>query len=140
MAPKSKKGLRRTPLHDAAIDGNEQEIRKLLRAGAEPSSRDESGWTPLHFAAQEHATGAVRALLEAGAEVDAMDEHGNTPLLRATFVSCGRGDVIQLLRQAGADAWRANASGVSPASLARTIANYPVAQHFADLPPSGPAA
>ena len=135
-----KPDLHRTPLHDAAIDGDEQEVRRLLSAGAKPNTPDRSGWTPLHFAAQEHAAGAVRALLEAGAEVDPVDAYGNTPLWRATFGSRGRGEVIQLLREAGADPWRANASGVSPVSLARTIANYPVAQHFADLPPARPAA
>ena len=132
--------LHRTPLHEAAIDGDEHEVRRLLRSGAEPNTRDRNGWTPLHFAAQEHSPGAVRALLEAGAEVDPVDDHGNTPLWRATFGSRGRGEVIQLLRQAGANPWRANASGVSPVSLARTIANYPVAQYFADLDTTGPAA
>ena len=135
-----KADLHRTPLHEAAIDGDEQEVRKLLRAGAELNASDRSGWTPLHFAAQEHAVGVVRALLEAGADVDPVDEYGNTPLWRATFNSRGRGEVIELLRRAGADPWYPNASGVSPVSLARTIANYPVGQHFADLPPVEPAA
>jgi hypothetical protein len=42
--------------------------------------------------------------------------------------------VIESLRRAAADPYAANSSGVTPLSLARTIANYNVAQFFADLP------
>jgi hypothetical protein len=61
------------------------------------------------------------------------DSLGNTPLWRATFESRGRGEVIRLLRAAGADPWHANRSGVSPVALARAISNYDVAQFYADL-------
>ncbi len=130
----------RAPLLEAAIDGDDARVRELLRSGADPNMRDESQWTPLHFGAQDQALGVVLALLEAGAEVDPPDDHGNTPLWRATFTSRGNGQVIGALREAGENPWRTNSRGISPVALARTIANFPVAQHFADLPPTPPAA
>ncbi len=124
----------RTPLHRAAIEGNGDEARRLLVAGNDPDACDDDGWTPLHFAAQGWHVPVAEALLAAGAQVDARDSYGNTPLWRATFSSKGRGDLIALLRAHGADPNLENDSGVSPLGLARTIANFDVAQHFADLP------
>jgi hypothetical protein len=49
------------------------------------------------------------------------------------FNSRGRGELIALLRQRGADASSTNKFGVSPVSLARTIANYDVARFVNDL-------
>lgn len=43
------------------------------------------------------------------------------------------GEMIALLRRAGADPLRENHHGVSPLSLARDIGNYDVAQFFSDL-------
>jgi hypothetical protein len=125
----------RTPVHYAALNGDSAEVARLLAGGADPSAADDQGWTPLHFAAQgRHAT-VARALLVAGANVDARDSHGNTPLSNAVFNCDGvRGDLIALLRSHGADPHAENKHGVSPASLARTIANCDVAQFFKDLP------
>lgn len=124
----------RSPIHTAIIDGDLARATRLLAEGASPSSPDDNGWTPLHFAAQGMRADLARLLLEAGAEVDATDSHGNTPLAKAVFNSKGQGDLILLLRAHGADPTRANRHGVSPLSLARTIANYDVAQFFSGLP------
>lgn len=126
-------GYGRTPLHYAARDGRTEAVRDLLARGLNPSAADDDRWTPMHFAAQAYAPEVVELLLGAGATVDMEDSHGNTPLWRATFESRGRGEVIRLLRAAGADPWRANRSGVSPVSLARTISNNAVAQFYSDL-------
>lgn len=56
------------------------------------------------------------------------------PLWVAVFNSKGRGELIGLLRAHGADPLHANASGQGPVGLARLIANYDVAQYFADVP------
>jgi ankyrin repeat protein len=89
---------------------------------------------PLHFAAQEESLRVAALLLEQGADVDAEDRSGNTPLSNAVFNSRGRGDMIQLLRAHGADPMKRNHYGQTPVSLARLIANYPVARWFEDLP------
>jgi ankyrin repeat protein len=123
----------RTPLHYAAAAGEEIRVEELLRGAADPNAQDDNGWTALHFAAQATSSSCVRALLEAGARIDLRDSHGNTPLWRAVFDSRGDGTIINLLRGAGADPRAANARGVSPVKLARTIGNYDVAQFFADV-------
>jgi len=123
----------RTPLHYAAAEGDAARVQDLLRAGANPNAQDDNSWSPLHFAAQAVSTAAVAALIEAGADVDALDRFGNTPLFRAVFCSKDEGGVIQLLRASGADPRLSNIRGVSPLNLARTIANFDLAQFFADL-------
>lgn len=103
-----------------------------LSAGADVNLHDKYGWTALHFAAQRCDVSKAAALLENGAIVDVEDEHGNTPLSTATFESRGRGEMIQLLLNAGADPNRANKHGQTPVGLAKLIANYDVAQFFPD--------
>jgi len=124
----------RTELHDAAIEGDGPRCRQLLAENTNPNVVDTLGWTPLHYAAQRQAIEVVDALLAAGATVDALDKHGNSPLGNAVFSSHGNGLVIERLRAAGADPYLANLHGVSPIRLARTIANFDVAQFFEDLP------
>ncbi|MGW3447333.1 ankyrin repeat domain-containing protein [Streptomyces sp. NPDC001076] len=123
----------RTPLHAAALRGDLTEVERLIGVGADPSAADSNGFTPLHLAAQEGHAGAAEALLNAGAEVDRRNRFGNTALFVAVFNSRGRGDVISLLRERGADPMAENASGQTPLGLARLIANFDVAQYFADL-------
>ncbi|MFE3032898.1 ankyrin repeat domain-containing protein [Streptomyces canus] len=123
----------RTPLHAAALRGDLAEVGQLIAAGADPSAADNNGFTPLHLAAQEGHAGAANALLDAGAEVDRRNRFGNTALFVAVFNSRGRGDIISLLRERGADPMAENASGQTPLGLAGLIANFDVAQYFADL-------
>jgi ankyrin repeat protein len=124
----------RTPLHYAALDGDEGLVRQLVASGMDVNAPDDSGRTPLHFAAQSNAVTVTAVLLKAGASVDARDSHGNTPLSAAVFNSRGNGEVIKILRAYGADPYGKNDHGVSPLSLSRTIAKFDVRQFFRDLP------
>ena len=123
----------RSALHYAALEGHAERVRELIKAGADVTHPDHRGMTPLHFAAQEQHAEVAKALLDAGAPVDTNDEHGNTPLWKAVFSCRGEGQLITLLRAAGADPNRANQHGTSPLDLARRIGNYDVTQYFADL-------
>jgi ankyrin repeat protein len=124
----------RTPLHYAVADRDAERVRALLAEGADPAATDDDGWTPLHFAAQENAAEVAGLLLDAGAPVNARDVNGNSPLHNAVFNSQGCGDLIDLLRARGADPYATNNYGISPISLARSIANFDVRQFFQDLP------
>jgi ankyrin repeat protein len=124
----------RTPLHYAALDGDAERVRKLLASGLTSDAADDNGWTPLHFAAQSNAAAVTDLLLKAGASVEMRDAHGNTPLFTAVFNSRGKGEIVQLLRNCGADPYAQNNHGVSPLSLARTIDNFDVRRFFDDLP------
>jgi ankyrin repeat protein len=124
----------RTDLHYAALANDLPALEARLVAGDDPNAADGDGFTPLHFAAQERALEAARVLLEHGADVDPANTYGNTPLFAAVFNSRGDGSVIGLLRTRGADPARKNRSGQTPVGLARSIADYDVAQFFSDLP------
>ena len=112
---------------------NVSELARLLAEGTNVNAQDDKGWTPLHFAAQVSSPECVAQLLRVGADTSLQDSFGNTALFRAVFASNGNGAVIQLLRQAGADPLSKNSRGVSPISLARSIANYDIAQFFSDI-------
>jgi len=120
----------RNALMHAVLGGHGDAVCFLLQSGCDPDGRDRLGYTALHFAAQDYLLDMVELLLEKGATVDVTDEHGNTPLFKATFYSRGRGEVIRLLINAGADQHLENHYGVSPLVLAESIANYSVLKWF----------
>jgi ankyrin repeat protein len=93
----------RSALHTAAFRGDAAEVSRLLALGFAPDLPDHQGFTPLHLAAQEWHEDAARVLLDGGANVDPKNKFGNTPLFVAVFNSKGRGELISLLRDRGAD-------------------------------------
>lgn len=123
----------RSELHAAAAANDVETARALLDAGFDANLHDRQGFTPLHLAAQEWALEVASLLLQQGAEVDSLNMYGNTPLFVATGASRGRGELIALLRQYGADPLKENTSGQTPVGFARLIGNYDVAQFFNDV-------
>lgn len=73
-------------------------IQTLLEAGADPNGP--SRLRPLVAAAERQNAEAMQLLLAGGADPNLADEDGATPLQTAT--TSRRGDLVQLLRQAGA--------------------------------------
>lgn len=120
----------RTPLIQAIIDNKVEIASLLINRGADVNIQDSKGYTALHYASQNYSLECCKLLLGNNASVDIVDEHGNTPLFRATFNSRGRGEVIELLIQYGANKDMKNKYGVSPFELANTIANFDVKQFF----------
>lgn len=118
----------RTPLMHAVLDGRCGLVKLLIELGADLNAQDGNGFSALHFAAQNFQVEPARSLCRAGAEVDLRDRHGNTPLWRAVFDSKGRGEMIRLLLESGADRKSKNKSGKTPLDLANTIGNYDLKQ------------
>ena len=120
----------RTALMHTVIDGKDQLLDLLIDNGSDVNLQDKQGLSPLHFAAQNYNVKAAKTLLQAGAKVDARDKYGNAALWTAVFNSRGRGDIIMLLLEHGADRSAKNRSGKSPLELADMIGNYDVKQFF----------
>lgn len=118
----------RTPLLHAAIDNRIELVEILLESGANVNVQDSLGYSPLHYAAQNYYIELTKLLISNNAQVDSKDIQGNTPLFKAVFNSKGKGEVVKLLIEHGADKDLINNHGISPFQLAKTIANYNVIQ------------
>ena len=65
-----------SPLHKAALRGDSEIIRTLLRFKADPNAQNEFEETPLHYACKRGNVVNVKLLMEAGASVKAEDKAG----------------------------------------------------------------
>lgn len=90
-----------TPLHWAVYRDDEQEVRRLIKAGADVNARNDYGSTPLSEAAVAGNVKVIRWLLEAGAEVDGANHDGQTPLM--IISRTGNVEAAELLIRHGAD-------------------------------------
>lgn len=122
-------------LHRAVIDGNLELVKTLISKGYDVNEKDEYSFTPLHYAAQNFSTNIVcldiaKFLLNSGIKIETKDSYGNTALFRAVANFRRDPAMIHLLLENGADKFNKNDYGVSPYSLAETIANYPVLQYL----------
>lgn len=94
-------------------------VSARLAGGESPTARCGSfEETPLHLAAAAGAAEAVTAMLAYTREVDIPDELGRTPLWWA--VEHLQGKTVQVLLEAGADAWRLCVGKWTPGRLALT--------------------
>lgn len=91
----------KTPLHQAAIVGSVEEVKKLISCGARPDIQTRRGRTALHYAAENGHREIVGILLGLGAQVDLPNKWGRTALHYAA--SKHRLDCIQALIDNGAD-------------------------------------
>ena len=90
-----------TPLMVAARAGNVDDVRLLLKAGADIEAKDDYGNTALMLAAQEGKVEALEALLGAGADKDAKNDDGDTALKLAAYD--GQVETLEALLRAGVD-------------------------------------
>ena len=60
----------KTPLHQAAIAGSMEEVKKLISCSARPDIQTRRGRTALHYAAENGHREIVGLLLGLGAQVD----------------------------------------------------------------------
>ena len=108
------------PIHNAALRGDVDTLRRLLAEGVSPDAIDDepllSGRTPLHGVCRiKHVTSdhvaCIKLLCDAGANLEAVDHHngGNTPLHSAA--NTPNANIVSLLVKAGANVHAVNYTG-----------------------------
>lgn len=94
----------RTPMHWACRKGFADEVKLLLRYGANPNRPNSFGRTALHesFDYDGLSQEGIELLIRAGADVNAVDKNNETPL----FLAAWRGNLtsVKLFMQHGANA------------------------------------
>src|SRR2546422_8678473 len=91
-----------SPVADAAMRGDREAVRALLKQGADVSAPHGDGMTALHWAAERGDAAMAEVLVYAGANVAAVTRIGQyTPLHLAS--RAGSAPVVQALIKAGAD-------------------------------------
>jgi len=88
-------------LHDAARDGDIDQVQLLLSKGANVNEKNRMGWTPLHTAIQNRRLALIEPLIAKGADINATNNRGQTPLMAAVYI--GQKDAVELLIAKGAD-------------------------------------
>jgi ankyrin repeat protein len=102
---------------DAAMNGNRDAVRALLKDGADVNTAQADGMTALHWAAQKGDVELAKVLLYASANVRATTRIGGyTPLLIAS--RNGNAEMIDALTAGGADANGATTNGTTALMLA----------------------
>jgi uncharacterized protein len=106
-----------TAVVEAAMNGNRDAVRSLLKDGADVNTAQADGMTALHWAAQKGDVELAKVLLYASANVRATTRIGAyTPLLIAS--RNGDAAMIDTLLQAGSDPNGATTNGTTALMLA----------------------
>ena len=90
----------RTPLMNAALNGNVQAVKSMIKRGADPSLTDYTGWNTLHFAAQGGDTDIISLIHTHLPNIDSKTGEGITPLMLAA--SCGKLHAVKWFLEKGA--------------------------------------
>ncbi len=99
-----------SPVADAAMRGDVEAVRSLLKGGADVSAAQGDGMTALHWAAERGSVEMAEMLVYAGANLEAVTRLGDyTPLHLAS--KAGRGSVVLTLLEAGGDAHVTTSTG-----------------------------
>ncbi len=96
-------------LLDAAKEGKENEVGRLLKAGADKDAADHFGRTALMKAARNGHTGVAKLLVGEKVDVNAKDDNNVTALMNATIG--GHMEIAELLVGKGANVNAKNTSG-----------------------------
>jgi len=121
-----------SPVADAAMKGDREALRALLKQGADVSGAQGDGMSALHYAAERGDVEMTEMLVYAGANVGATTRIGQyTPLHLAS--QSGSAAVVQALVKSGASVTaRTTTTGVTPLHLAAATGNADVVRVLLD--------
>jgi ankyrin repeat protein len=120
-----------SPIADAAMEGNKDAVRTLLKQGADVNGAQGDGLTALHWAAKKGDADLATMLIYGGANVRAATRLGAyTPLHMAA--EAGSAGVIAALVKAGADVDATTATGATPLMLAASSGDTGTLQALLD--------
>ena len=126
-----------SPVADAAMAGDVDAVRALLRQAADVNAAQADGMTALHWAAENDAAELAEMLIYAGANLEAGTRMGAyRPLHLAS--KAGNRQVVRVLLEAGSDIDAATtAGGANPLHFAAATGNVEVVamllDHGADI-------
>jgi len=105
-------------LEQAVASYDAEQVRELMRAGADPLVEIEGKrWTAMEHAMREGVSLVVVAMVEEGADVNYQDGNGMTPLILAASEPADI-DMVRLFLQKGADVDAVDLSGRTALMLA----------------------
>lgn len=88
-------------LHEAAEEGDVEQVSQLIAQGADVNAKSDDGWTPLSLASRNGHIEIVRKLLSSRADVKAKNTNMATPLMFASLP--GHIEIVRLLLSSGAN-------------------------------------
>ena len=111
-----------SPVADAAMRGDIETVRSLLREGADVNAAQGDGMTAIHWSAVNNNAQMIRVLLYAGANLETTTRLGGyTPLHLASRE--GLAEAVQALLEAGSKATTVTTTGVRAIHLAAQAGN-----------------
>jgi len=70
----------RTPIHYAALNGDLEVVKLLLKYNANVNPDDNGGYSPLYYAATYGHLEVVKHIVNQGANVNQINNRGNSPM------------------------------------------------------------
>ena len=120
-----------SPVADAAMRGDADEVRELLRTGADVNAAQGDGMTALHWAAEKGQVELADVLVFAGANLEAATRLGGfTPLMVAS--RSGHAGIVRLLADAGANLEATTETGETALHYAAWSGNPEIAVALVD--------
>lgn len=104
-----------TLLREAAFDGSQDELRRIIAMGVNIDCTDSNGDTPLLEASGSGQVDMIKILCDLHANVNARGKFNRTPLFRAAFG--GHVAAVSLLLSYGADPRLYDSDGVTPGEI-----------------------
>jgi len=104
-------------LNQAVVDGDIDQVKSQISAGADVNTKNRMGWTLLQTAIRNRRTEIAQLLIDKGADVNTKDNRGRTPLHFA--VEFGQKAIVETLIAKGADVNVMDGRADNALSLAR---------------------